>query len=102
MLNRRASLGASLGSLAVSSICLPSFAQGGPASEIQGATPEGAHDSLLLTWQRDPTTTITIQWIGPERADGFSIQYAPLDDQVLQAAGVLAKPYTGTDLKVYR
>jgi hypothetical protein len=34
-------------------------------------------DTLFLTWQRDPTTTMTIQWIGKAKdADGPVVRYA--------------------------
>ena len=26
-------------------------------------------DTLFLTWQRDPTSTMTIQWVGPKAGD---------------------------------
>jgi purple acid phosphatase-like protein/calcineurin-like phosphoesterase family protein len=59
-------------------------------------------DSLFLTWQQDPTTTMTVQWIGPETAADTSLQYAPLTAQAWQTARTVTKPYTNTDLKVHR
>lgn len=59
-------------------------------------------DTLFLTWQRDPTTTITIQWIGPETDEPAIVQYATLDFPLWQIAAAVAKPYPNTDLKVYR
>ena len=61
-ISRRAFLGASVTGLAAGRL----FAQDKPAE----ATPKSLDDApfqpstLFLTWQRDPTTTMTIQWIG--------------------------------------
>jgi hypothetical protein len=35
------------------------------AAETQSVRPETRPDTLFLTWQRDPTTTMTVQWVGP-------------------------------------
>ena len=74
-ISRRAFLGASLTGLAAGRL----FAQDKPAE----ATPKSLDDApfqpstLFLTWQRDPTTTMTIQWIGAtgETAD-TKVSYA--------------------------
>jgi acid phosphatase type 7 len=59
--------------------------------------------TLFLTWQKDPTTTITIQWVGPEATNDTSIQYAQTaPSSVWQVAQTLTKPFPNTDLKVYR
>lgn len=97
--SRRDFLAASLGVLAAP----PLFAESEPADAI---TPENrerfAPDTLFLTWQRDPTTTITIQWIGPECADDLTVQYASLNDRVWQVGKIVKKPFPETDLKVHR
>ena len=59
-------------------------------------------DTLFLTWQRDPTTTMTIQWIGPESAQPAFIHFGTLDASLLQPVPVFTKPYPNTDLKVHR
>jgi hypothetical protein len=59
-------------------------------------------DTLVLTWQRDPTTTMTIQWVGSETRHDASIQYAPLDQKTWMTAKTKTKPFTNTDLKVFR
>lgn len=61
-----------------------------------------APDTLFLTWQRDPTTTMTIQWIGPAAPAGTQVQFAKLHEGVWQTQPVLLKPYPDTDLKVHR
>ncbi len=59
-------------------------------------------DTLILTWQQDPTTTMTIQWIGPEVTEPENIWYATLDAPIWQIEKAITKPYPNTDLKVYR
>jgi hypothetical protein len=60
-------------------------------------------DTLFLTWQRDPTTTMTVQWIGArgETAD-TRITYKTLKADDWQTEATTAKPYPETDLKVFR
>src|SRR5262245_43651464 len=60
-------------------------------------------DTLFLTWQRDPTTTMTIQWVGTrgETADSY-VYYAPLPSGAATAQPTIAKPYPLTDFKVFR
>jgi len=102
--NRRRFLGTSLGGLSVAAL------GGSPRSGVamalefdEAEKQRDSLDSLFLTWRRDPTTTTVIQWVGESRPDaGLSIQYAPLDGQVLQMAPVITKPFPGTDLKVHR
>ncbi len=59
--------------------------------------------TLFLTWQRDPTTTMTVQWVGArgETAD-TSISYSPLKTACWQVEPTSAKPYPLTDLQVFR
>jgi hypothetical protein len=59
--------------------------------------------TLFLTWQRDPTTTMTIQWVGAvgETAD-TTIRYAPNLLGPWQAQPTTPQPYPMTDLKVFR
>ena len=71
-----------------------------------------APDTLFLTWQRDPTTTMTVQWVGSEweAADKtVSVaQYhtaapaAPAAAQPWTAVKPAVKPFPMTDLKVFR
>jgi len=69
---------------------------------VNGPLKKPGPDTLFLTWQRDPTTTMTIQWIGPPTAEPATIQYATLKDPLWQTARTVAKPYPGTDLRVHR
>ena len=64
-----------------------------------------APDTLFLTWQRDPTTTMTIQWVGPALAPAESvISYAPrsANGGIWLAKSGSNHPYPLTDLKVHR
>jgi acid phosphatase type 7 len=59
--------------------------------------------TLFLTWQRDPTTTMTVQWVGAtgETADP-TISFAPARNGSWKKQHVASKPYPMTDLKVFR
>jgi hypothetical protein len=63
--------------------------------------------TLFLTWQRDPTTTMTVQWVGTrgETAD-TNIYYAPVKGDWWtnrwQVQPTIANPYPLTDFKVFR
>lgn len=59
-------------------------------------------DTLFLTWQKDPTTTITIQWLDEESATPVQVQFATVDSPLWQIAPVITRPYINTNLKVYR
>lgn len=58
LLDRRDFLGASLATLAAVPVAAQWFT---PAPPKNLARP----DTLFLTWQRDPTTTMTVQWVAP-------------------------------------
>jgi len=116
--SRRAFLGASLAALAVP-----------PDLDAQPPAPPkpGADDSLFqpatlfLTWHRDPTTTMTVQWVGTagETAD-TKVYYRPVVSAVspplASVAGVplaagggawaakptTIRPYPMSDFKLYR
>jgi hypothetical protein len=58
---------------------------------------------LFLTWQRDPTTTMTVQWVGTrgETAD-TNVSYTALSGTRWQTQPTIIKPYPLTDFKVFR
>src|SRR5262249_29556967 len=103
--SRRAFLGTSLSGLATT----PLFGADAPANPVPTEREIFAFqpDTLFLTWQRDPTTTMTIQWIGTmgETADN-TISYSPMVFSNWMTAGgavkPTAKPYAKTDFKVFR
>jgi hypothetical protein len=71
--------------------------------------------TLFLSWQRDPTTTMTVQWVGTagETAD-TKVYFAPAKEGAAATTGAkakaagwgnvatTAKPFPTTDFKVYR
>jgi len=69
-----------------------------PLFEANGTDPT----TLFLTWQQDPTTTITIQWLAPSSNLDTTIQYAPLNETSFQRRETFTKPYPNTDLTVHR
>ncbi len=104
-LNRRGFLGSSFGGMAAA-ITLGSslFAQETKvAADAANPAAEGfAPDTLFLSWQQDPTTTMTVQWIGPESNADVSVQYATLENPVWQLGKTVTKPFPNTNLKVHR
>lgn len=94
------------------------------AKEPEVTEASGGPDTLFLTWQRDPTTTMTIQWVGaPDLYAGTTITYAPFtpgargalavapsaaatvfptDAPVWKTVPVQSKPFLPTELKVFR
>ncbi|MCH8476309.1 MAG: hypothetical protein LAT55_13900 [Opitutales bacterium] len=45
--------------------CFLFFLAAGILSAADGPSPAANEDTLLLTWQRDPSTTMTLQWLEP-------------------------------------
>jgi hypothetical protein len=87
--SRRMFLGASLGCLAL--------------SQLEGKDLSFRPSTLFLTWQRDPTTTMTVQWVGAAgETPDTTVYYAPLGIGPWQARPTIVKPYPRTDLKVFR
>jgi hypothetical protein len=99
--SRRAFLGASLAGLAASQV-LGAEPGAEPATKFPD-DPPFQPSTLFLTWQRDPTTTMTIQWIGTigETAD-TTISYAESQATKWSRQPAIAKPYPFTDFKVFR
>jgi hypothetical protein len=101
---RRAFLGASLAGLAAGGR-LPG-ADTPPEPKEPPDSPAFTPDTLFLTWQRDPTTTMTVQWVGAvgETAD-TTVSYATLKAEKgspWRSLRPAVKPYPMTDLKVFR
>jgi hypothetical protein len=98
-LSRRAFLGASLSSLAAG----PLLATQAPSPANPGDDPAFEPSTLFLTWQRDPTTTMTVQWVGTvgETAE-TTVAYAPVSAGTWQTQPTATRPYPLTDFKVFR
>ena len=60
-------------------------------------------NTLFLTWQRDPTTTMTVQWIGTagETAD-MTVYFAPTPIGPWFFQTTTARPFPKSDFKVFR
>src|SRR6185436_19062990 len=99
--SRRAFLGASLAGLASGQL----LGAQTPADPLAMAAdgPTFQPSTLFLTWQRDPTTTMTVQWIGTagETSD-TKVYYSSDRSAVWKVMATAAKPYPKTDFKVYR
>ncbi|HEY7310406.1 MAG TPA: metallophosphoesterase family protein [Gemmataceae bacterium] len=95
--SRRAFLGTSLAGLAAGFV--------GTDTSVTNARDEAPFcpDTLFLTWQRDPTTTMTVQWVGAagETTDPTVFFARPRADRWL-ARPASARPFPRTDLKVFR
>jgi hypothetical protein len=63
----------------------------------------GELDTLFLTWQRDPTTTMTIQWVGPATGATTKIEYAVDKHDAWGSTAAVERPYhPESDLRVHR
>ena len=59
--------------------------------------------TLFLTWQRDPTTTMTVQWVGTRgETSDTAIYYSPVDGDRWHVQPTAPRPYPRTDFKVFR
>jgi purple acid phosphatase-like protein/calcineurin-like phosphoesterase family protein len=96
-LSRRSFLGASIAGLTASPLLAADVFPKGFDD------PAFRPDTLFLTWQRDPTTTMTVQWVGAlgEVMD-TTVYYAPLADKQWKGQTTAVRPYPRTDLKVFR
>src|SRR5580765_1838995 len=98
--SRREFLGASLAGLASA----PAFAAD-PLPPLAKATEDFAFQpsTLFLTWQRDPTTTMTVQWVGTrgETSDP-NVYYTTDPGGPPQVQKTPTKPSADTDLKLFR
>ncbi len=104
LVDRRSFLGATFSGAAALSFGSRSWAADTDATKpaIPSGLPVLGPDTLFLTWQDDPTTTMTVQWVAPETTADTAIQYATVENPVWQIARTLLKPYPNTDLKVHR
>jgi hypothetical protein len=100
--NRRGFLGTSLGGMAAALITpLNQVARAEDAAPAAPGAGPSLPDSLFLSWQRDPTSTMTVQWVGPENGAG-KIEYSLVGDAATQSQDVALRPFPDTDLKVHR
>jgi purple acid phosphatase-like protein/calcineurin-like phosphoesterase family protein len=112
--NRRAFLGSSLAGLAsiVSGHAAPPLApeprelgpELAPAPRAIEPVPDtlAPQDTLFLSWQRDPTTTMTIQWVGPPIPADTSLRYVERTGDTWKSGKLSAAAFPKTDFKVHR
>ena len=103
LLNRRAFLGSSLAGLtsafAASGADVPVAPRPRPVEPLPtGLAPQ---ETLFLSWQRSPTTTMTVQWVGPA-APETAVRYVASSANTWLGAKVETKPFPKTDFKVHR
>jgi acid phosphatase type 7 len=101
MIDRRLFLESALGGLTAAITSPMALAAGDPIVTDQQLLERP--DTLFLTWQRDPTTTMTVQWI--EAASGLknqSIQYTVYKKDQWKSLLPQDRPYPRTDLRVFR
>ena len=60
------------------------------------------HETLFLTWQRDPTTTMTVQWIGPPLPATTGLRYSARDADGWKSGTITTAPFPKTDFLVHR
>jgi len=109
-LHRRAFIGSALAGL--SSLSATSFGFDEPKyNELKSLLnlPKLADDptfnpsTLFLTWQRDPTTTMTVQWIGTKgETPDTNVYYTPTKSLEWLKQPTVQTPYPMTDFKVFR
>jgi hypothetical protein len=104
-IRRRDFLASSLGGLAAATLCsLRLYGEDCPEPPDMPVLESArfAPASLFLSWRKDPTSTIMIQWVESDPKEARSIHYVPLDGEVWRQAKVATKPFPNTDLKVHR
>ncbi len=107
-LSRRAFLGASLAGLAAPPLLAADKADDKPidlGALLSRAGDDAAFQpsTLFLTWQRDPTTTMTVQWVGVKgETDDTKVYYARAASGPFEAEPTVPRPYPKSDFKVFR
>ena len=98
-LDRRTFLSTTLGGLSMFATGTLLLAQ----DHKSKAVADGRPDTLFLTWQRDPTTTMTVQWIAPAAAEGATVDLGEFGQAgATQSVATKQTPYPMTDLRVFR
>jgi acid phosphatase type 7 len=107
---RRQFLTAALGGVASAAVADIAFSQEKSSAKRADEAPErrepppGSNDSIFLTWQGDPTTTMTIQWIGPEEESLAKVLYGKVGaaEADWQTAAPRLKDFPDTIYRVHR
>jgi len=98
-LDRRSFLQSAIGGASFLSASLPLIGQARSLVSADDTRPE----ILFLTWQRDPTTTMTVQWIVESDSNEASVAFAELrEGAVSQSVKAIPRPYPETNLRILR
>lgn len=102
-LDRRDFLGSTLGGLAFALSSGGILFADDKAKSLQ-PTQAFDPDMMFLTWQRDPTTTMTVQWVGASgNADELKVTCSPHGkDQWSTGVAPKTRDYPMTNLRIYR
>jgi hypothetical protein len=104
--DRRSFLGTTARGLAAALVTGPCIQGHDPIPGLSRLSAAFAPDTLFLTWQRDPTTTMTVQWIGPALAGtDTTITVEPAGSGTAAAvawAKPTTRPFPYTPLSVHR
>lgn len=69
----------------------------------QPSLPDEEPVGLLLTWQRDPSSTMTIDWhVQPYQSDQSSLEFKPVGSDQWQHAGAESLPYPFSQREIRR
>jgi hypothetical protein len=99
--SRRHFLGAALAGMAATPVSGASWWDFLGISALTAAPARS--DTLFLTWQRDPTTTMTAQWLGPNAAHVHpTVAYAIHGRNEWLPVATQARPFADTKLSVFR
>lgn len=105
--SRRAFLGSSLAGLASSPLLGQEPARSANPKPNEKDDFPFQPSTLFLTWQRDPTTTMTVQWVGTAgETSNTKIYYASTNNSfwpfTARTEPTRTKPYPNTDFKIFR
>ncbi len=104
-IDRRAFLGSTLGAVGALT-ARAAIAQSAHDSLSEDISlfdgPHQAPNTLFLTWDRDPTTSVTIQWVAPPSKVVPQIHYKPALGAILRTAKVTTRTFPLTELLIYR
>jgi len=107
--NRRAFLGTTLGGLTAAVVGHNHVEEAPPPRRLEELpTTLAPQETLFLTWQHDPTTTMTVQWIGSEptalrgQLKDESIRYVTRTGTDWKTTPTELKPFAKTNMRVHR
>ncbi len=72
------------------------------AQEKRSKSKSPSPDTLLLTWQSDPTKTITVQWLDLDTPAKGAVYIAELGSEEWARHTTEKRPYQATDLSLHR